>query len=349
MSATELERFEVAADSEAVDDFYYERGWTDGLPVVPPTPERVASMLDAVGRDPDEVIGRIPVSRRVADVRSVAVNAVLAGCRPGHLPALLAVLEAVLDEQFNLAGVQATTHPCAPLAIFGGQVTERLHLNNGAGLFGPSSRANAVIGRALRLILINIGGGTAGEGDKATFGQPGKYTYVGAENPEINPWSSLREDQGFGADTDAVTVYAAEAPHNVNDHGSTCGEGVLRTIGGTLGTLGNNNLYLSGSVLVIIGGEHAAMCARDGLSKSDVQEMIFEYSKIRADSIWWENRKRFARIRKDPFADIGEDDLVSVVPTPADIEVTVTGGPGRHSLVIPTFGASASTTVTLKE
>lgn len=348
-SAPPLEIFELPDAQEAVDDFIVQRGWGDGLPVVPPTPERVEAMVAASGRDPEEVIGRVPVSRRVADVRSVAVNAVMAGCRPEHLRAVLAALEAVLEPEFNLAGVQATTHLCAPLTIFGGPIVEELGFNNGAGVFGPGNRTNAVVGRALRLVLLNIGGGTIGTGDKATFGQPAKFTYVGAENPDINPWTSLREDHGLAAETSAVTVFGAEGPHNVNDHGSTTSEGILRTIGGTLATLGNNNIYLSGSVLVVIGGEHAQLCARDGLSKDDVRALIFAHSHVRAGTVWWENRRRFARIRPDRFADVDEGDWVPVVPTAANIDVTVTGGPGRHSLVIPTFGATASMTIQVKE
>lgn len=337
--------FSVDGSTESVDDFFAERGWSDGLPLVAPTPERVDAALTALDAEPDAVVGEVPVSRRLADVRSVAVNAVMAGCRPQHMPAVLSLLQATLQPGFNLAGVQATTHPCAPLAVFGGSVVEELPLNCGAGVLGPGTRANAVIGRALRLILLNIGGGTIGEGDKATFGQPGKFTYVAAENAASNPWSSLREDEGLAADTSAVTVFAAEAPHNVNDHGSSTAEGVLVTIAGTLATLGNNNIYLGGPVLVAFGGEHAALCSREGMTKDEVRQRIHELCVVRNGDIWWENRQRFARIRPDPFATAAEDDMVPVIRCVDDIAVTVFGGPGRHSMVFPNFGASESQTV----
>lgn len=339
--------FTVDGSNESIDDFFTERGWSDGLPLVAPTRERVDAALTVLDADPDAVVGEVPVSRRLADVRSVAVNAVMAGCRPEHMPAVLSLLRATLRPGFNLAGVQATTHPCAPLAVFGGRVVEELPLNCGAGVLGPGTRANAVIGRALRLILINVGGGTIGDGDKATFGQPGKFTYVAAENAATNPWSSLREDDGLASAESAVTVFAAEAPHNVNDHGSATAEGVLVTIARTLATPGNNNIYLGGRVLVAFGGEHAAMCSREGMTKDDVRRRIYELCVVRNGDVWWENRQRFARIRPDPFATAAEDDMVPVLSSVDDIAVTVFGGPGRHSMVFPTFGASESQTVSI--
>jgi hypothetical protein len=347
-TSVDLEVFEVDDDSDSVDDFYYRHGWSDGLPLVPPTRERVDRVLAALDMDPDERVGPVPVSRRIADIRSIVVNAVLAGCRAEHVPAVVALLRATLEPEFNLAGVQATTHPCAPLAVFGGPIVDELPLNCGAGLLGPGTRANAVIGRALRLILMNIGEGTIGNGDKATFGQPGKFSFVAAENSSANPWSALREDHGRPAAQSAVTVFAAEAPHNVNDHGSSAAEGVLVTIAGTLATLGNNNIYLGGSVLVAFGPEHAALCAREGMTKADVRNRLFELSRIRVGDVWWENRRRFARIRPDPFAQAQDDDPVAILPGPEHIEVTVFGGPGRHSMIFPTFGASVSRTAPIE-
>ncbi|MQA81199.1 MAG: hypothetical protein GEV10_22395 [Streptosporangiales bacterium] len=334
----------VGDTAEEIDDFVAARGWSDGLPVVAPTPERVAAMVAASGLPADAEVGAVPVSGRIADVRSVAVNAVMAGCRPAHFPALLATLRAVLDPGFNLAGVQATTHPCAPLAVFGGPVVDELGINAGAGALGPGSRANAVIGRALRLVVLVIGEGTIGDGDKATFGHPGKYTYVAAENEPANPWTPLRVDHGLGADASAVTVFAAEAPHNVNDHGSSDGAGILVTIAGTMRTLGNNNIYLGGDMLVLLGPEHAAVCARDGLTKHDVARRLFELARVRVSELSPENRARFARIRPDPFATAADDDLAPVVASADNVVVTVLGGPGRHSMVVPTFGASRTVT-----
>lgn len=342
---TPTEAFSVDADAESVDDFFYERGWSDGLPMVAPTPERVEAALAALDVGPDEVVGDVPVARRLADVRSVAVNAVMAGCRPEHMPAVLSLLRASLAPSFNLAGVQATTHPCAPLAVFGGPVVDDLPINCGAGVLGPGTRANAVIGRALRLILVNVGGGTPGEGDKATFGQPGKFTYVAGENAGSNPWTSLREDDGLSAEASAVTVFAAEAPHNVNDHGSATAEGIMVTVAGTLATLGNNNIYLGGPVLVALGGEHAALCSREGMTKEEVRRRLVDLCQVRAGDVWWENRQRFARIRPDPFAHVTDDDMVSVLGRAENVAVTVFGGPGRHSMVFPTFGASKSQTL----
>ncbi|MQA04817.1 MAG: hypothetical protein GEV07_19550 [Streptosporangiales bacterium] len=345
MTTLDLQRVhQVGATAEEVDDFAAAHGWSDGLPVVAPTGERVAAMGAAAGEPADTRIGPVPVSGRIADVQSVAVNAVLAGCRPAHFPAVLATLRAVLEPAFNLAGVQATTHPCAPLAVFGGPVVDALGINCGAGVFGPGTRANAVIGRAVRLVLLNVGEGIPGTGDEATFGQPGKFTYVAGENEDTSPWPPLRVDHEVDADASAVTVFAAEAPHNVNDHGSTDGRGVLVTVAGTMRTLGNNNIYLGGDVLVLLGPEHAALCARDGLTKDAVAQQLFELARVRAGELAPENRARFARIRPDPFATAADDDLVPIVASADNVVVTVTGGPGRHSMVVPTFGASRTVT-----
>ena len=182
---------------EEAHEVMYRMGWTDGLPVIPPTPRLVEAALEYLGRDPQEVIGEVPPKNRLATVEKVAVNSVMAGCLPEYIPVVIAALEGMLDDSFNLNGIQATTNCISPLAIVTGPVVEQLGFNAGDNVFGGGSRANAAVGRAIRLILWNIGGGYAGEIDRATLGHPGKYTYCIAENTADSPWGPIHEEQGL--------------------------------------------------------------------------------------------------------------------------------------------------------
>ncbi len=189
---------ELTDSLEAVQAYFLERGWTDGLPVVPPTPERVEAMLAGIDAEPDLVVGKIPPLWGDATVEKVAINAVMAGCRPAALPALVAALEAMLEPAFNLYGVQATTHPVAPLLIVHGPAAARLGMHAGAGALGPGNAANATLGRAVRLCLWNLGGARPGAGDMATLGSPTKYTYALAEREDASPWGPPMRALGAG-------------------------------------------------------------------------------------------------------------------------------------------------------
>jgi hypothetical protein len=334
---------------EAVDAHFRERGWTDGLPIVPPTPERVLRMLDGVDADPDLVLGKIPPLWGPATVEKVAVNAVMAGCAPEAMPVLVAALEAMQEPAFNLYGVQATTHPVAPLLIVHGPAAARLGMHAGAGVFGPGHRANATLGRALRLCLLNLGGARPGAGDMATQGSPAKYTYAVAERTEASPWGPLHASLGFEADESVVTVYGGEAPHNVNDHVSQRAPGLLAVIADTAATLGSNvGWYLSQSqLLVVLGPEHAATIAEDGFGRADVQRFLHEHARIplrrrKIGGMWG--------IHDWPrWMDTADDDApLPIVPGPEDVLVMVAGGSGKHSSVVPNccFSRAVSRRVT---
>jgi hypothetical protein len=187
-------------------------------------------MLAWTDRDREVEIGTIPPRQGIVTVEKLAVNAVMAGCRPEYFPVVLAATEAMLDERFNLYAVQCTTHPCAPLLILNGPIARELDVNSRYNAFGPGCRANATIGRAVRLILQNVGGGTPGVLDRATQGQPAKYSYCIAEDELENPWSPLHVERGFDPATSTVTVCGAENPHNLNDHVSTASRGILTMI-----------------------------------------------------------------------------------------------------------------------
>jgi hypothetical protein len=347
--------FEVTEDG--VQRLYDARGWTDGLPIVPPTTERVQAMLRGSDREPDTVLGIIPPRYGEATVENVAINAVLAGCEPTHLPLVLLAVEAMCHEEFNLLGIQATTHLAAPLLVFNGPIPRELHVNGGYNCFGQGHAANALIGRAVRLVLTNVGGAVPGKLDRATFGSPAKFAYCVAENEAASPWAPLHVERGHDAAVSTVTVIGAEAPHNVNDHGSISAEGVLTTIAGAMSETGSNNTYYRDEgPWVVLSPEHADVIARDGWSKADVKRFLFERSQIPIERFSRENVERFllqrwsARLQEEVAAWLRTGAAGVRVPLsdgPEGINVFVAGGAGKHSLFIPTFGATRSVTLPL--
>jgi len=326
--STALRSIEVDDAPEAVLEAFVTREWCDGLPIVPPTADRVRAMLGDA--EPERALGAMPPLWRTATLEAVAVNAVMAGCRPEYFPVIVAAVDAMLDPDFNLYGVQATTHPVAPLAIVNGAYGRRIGLHSGSGCFGPGFRANATIGRALRLILMNVGGAWPGRHDMATQGSPAKFSYCIAENEEASPWGPLQ-------DGDTVTVYGGEGPHNVNDHASTTASGILSTVSHTAATLGSNvGWYFSQSqLLVVLGPEHARTIAGDGLTRADVQRFVYEHARLplatlKLGGMWgmhdwpaWMMALRDDEVRPPQ------------VPSPDDVLVVVAGGPGKHSSVVP--------------
>jgi hypothetical protein len=305
--STELE---IDATEDLIE-VCYENGWTDGLPVVPPTPERVERMLSGTDRDADELIAAVPPKWGRATVEKVAINAVMAGCKPAYLPLILTAVEAMTADQFNLHGVQVTTSHVGPMLVVNGPIRKQLEINDGFNLFGQGYRANATIGRALRLVCTNIGGALPGELDRAAFGHAGKYTCCIAEKEEASPWDAMHVDRGFQADDSTVTVFAAAGPQTVNDHGSNTAESILNTISENIAAPGNS----SGETLVVIGVEHAKTISEDGFSKTDIRRYIAETTQ-----------------------QYSEEDLL----------LMVAGGPaGRWTIVVPGWGSPSSRAVTL--
>ncbi|MCH9046079.1 MAG: hypothetical protein IIA40_08225, partial [SAR324 cluster bacterium] len=198
-------------------EWYFEQGFSDGLPVVPPTPDKVEAMVAALGGEPQRVEAHIPPRWGSLTREVLAVNLVLAGCRPAYAPLVRAALLALCERRFNLGGVQATTHVAAPLLVVNGPIRHEIGMNAGHNVFGPGNRANATIGRAIRLVLLNVGGATPGDLDKSTLGHPGKYTYCIAENEELSPWPPYHVEQGYGPEQSTVFVIACEAPHSVTN------------------------------------------------------------------------------------------------------------------------------------
>jgi hypothetical protein len=305
--------------SLAFDDLY-DRGWTDGLPVIPPTPELVDEMISHVAKPPGEVIAEIPPTRRRATVEAIAANAVMAGCRPEYMPALIAIVRAVCDPAFNLTGIQATGDSVGPAIMMNGPVRLELDLNCAEGAAGPGRRANATIGRALRLMLMNIGGALPGTTDRAMIGQPGKFTFCMGENEEASPWEPFHVGRGFEPNQSMVTLLPALGaafswPLLVD------AETVLQSMVNAMTMSGNaTHGYWTHPLSWIVPPANAGLLTKAGLSKEDLQQYLFEHARIPVAEFpcgpnqMWE------------FEPLVEGDEVLLVKEPQDIYVFVVGG-----------------------
>jgi hypothetical protein len=331
------------ADIEEFNRFAYEHKWSDGLPAVPPTAERVAQMLRHTPLARDQVVARMAPALGEATVERIAVNAVLAGCRSEYLPVLIAAAEAVADPAFNLAATQATTNPAAVWLIVNGPVARRLEVNGGNNCLGPGAWANATLGRALRLMLQNIGGALPGEMDRATHGQPGKYIFCCAENEEASPWAPLHVERGFAPHRSAVTVVAALGTWNMNTHAKDSGD-LLRVIADTMAFPCSSDYVCGGQPWVMLSPEHAQILHRDGLSKTDVKRRLWEQSKLAVNRLAAKDVGRVQDARRAELGTMTAATLVPISVTPQDICLLVAGGPGTHSMYIPVSGSSKSVT-----
>ena len=330
------ETLETLDTPDAILAAFCEREWCDGLPIVPPTEERVRTMLG--GAAAQRSLGAMPPLWRQATLEKLAVNAVMAGAEPSYFPVIVAAVQAMLDPSFNLYGVQATTHPVAPLLIVHGPAAHELGVHAGSGCFGPGFRANATIGRAIRLIMLNVGGAWPGRYDMATQGSPAKFSYCIAERDDV-PWGPLHADR-------AVTVFGGEPPHNVNDHVSTTAAGILATVADTAVSLGSNvGWYFSQSqLLIVLGPEHARTIAGDGFSRADVQRFVFEHARLPLRTLKLGGMWGIQDWPRWMHAVTDDDALLPQVPSPEDVMVIVAGGPGKHSAVVPNCTFSRAVT-----
>ncbi len=321
--------------ADAVEHFFAQP-WSDGLPVVAPTQERLAAMLGA--RAPDELLGHVPPANHPATMEAVALHAVMAGCRPEYLPALVCALACVLDVRFNLNGIQATMNPAGPLLVMNGPDAREIGVHGGTGCLGPGFRANATIGRALRLMLLNLGGAIPGVVDMSTFGSPSKFTYCLRENEEGSPWPSLAEERGFGRGENIVTACAGEAPRVALDDVSDAPDGVLTTIASTIATMGTRHAYSRVGITIVLGLEHARLLAAHGLDREDVKRGLCERALLPVGLLKRGGRYR-GKERSHWPAWVDHDDAACMAPMirePGDVTLLVAGGlPGPSSFVIP--------------
>lgn len=317
-------------------------GWGDGLPVVPPTADRVGQMLTANGVDPEAVICQLAPLFADATWQNIAVNAVMAGCRPEYLPLVAAAIDALAEPEFNLIGIATTTGSAATLVIVNGPIAGRIGMNAGANVLGPGNRANATIGRAVRLVLQNVGGAKSGEIDMATLGQPAKYTFCMAENERASPWPPLHVERGFDASDSVVTVVGNAGVVEIVDSSSTSAEALAQTFAQSMliaGTLGGGGSLGGGEPLLVLPPEMALMLSQAGCSKGEFKALVWERAVLPLDRLSPAIAGHLLDRRR---VESGTDERapLRVAAKADDIMIVVAGGVGIKAAYIPTWGGS---------
>jgi hypothetical protein len=332
---------EIPDDLLAAIDFCYEQGWTDGLPVVPPVVERVEAMLGYEGRPPETVIAHHPATGLELSLHATAVNAVMAGCLPEYFPVIVAAFEAMNHPDFNFHGSTASTGGSAPLLIVSGPWAEDIGMNSDVNLFGPGNRANATIGRSVRLILRNVFQMIPGISDKSTQGNPGKYSFAIAERSRGNPWPLLCETLDYPAGVSSVTVFAGGGFCNVENHGGNTPEQVLGSVADAMANYGCITL---GQSVVVLSPEHMKIVADAGWSRSDAQQFLFQSAKRSVEGMKSVGKYRDVEYDKQHRAgSAAQDGFIHRGLTPEDILITMGGGDaGGHSCFIPSWSRGRS-------
>ncbi len=325
---------EAPDDLLAAIDYCYEQGWTDGLPVVPPEASRVENMLAVDGRPPETVLATHPATGLACTVLAAATNAVMAGCLPAYFPVLTAAFEAMNEAPFNFHGSTASTGGSAPLLIVSGPIVDEIGMNANVNLFGPGNRANATIGRAVRLILLNVFKMIPGLSDKSTQGNPGKYSFCIAERADKNPWPTLNVELGYPPEVSTVTVHAGAGFNNIENHGGNTPAAILETVADAMANYGCITL---GQTVVVLSPEHAEIVASTGWSKAEVQAFLFDYAKRPLEGM-----KRIGKYTQRAHETQKMPDFHRGLRAD-DILVTVGGGDaGGHSAFIPSWSRGRS-------
>jgi hypothetical protein len=321
----------------AIDEFefFLEKDWSDGFPVVTPTEKRVRWMLQGTRCDPEEVVAHIPPAGEVATARSVAIHALMAGCRPEYLPVVLGGVKLITREEFNMGGVQCTMHGVAPLMIVNGAYAEKIGLHGGNGCFGPSFRANATIGRAIRLMMLNLGGGIAGIASATIFATPMRYTACITENTERSPWETLACSKGYTATDNVITCAMVESPRLCFDDVSQEPQRLLNGIADSMVAMGSWNMHAQSDMVVAMGPQHASICANAGLSRAAVHAKLCELAGRRVRDLknggnWRRERALGFPIKVDPDDD---DFFIPAIKDPKDLQLIVAGGWGPCTAV----------------
>ncbi len=329
-------RRHTAPDEASALEAFHLREWTDGLPVVIPTADRVATMLAGTDIDPDVVLGVIGPGHGQATVEKVAINAVMAGCRPEHFPVVVAAVRAVVEPRFDISEMQQTTHALGPAIIVNGPAREVCGpIASGWGALGPGHRANASIGRSLRLVLMNIGGAWPGRSDMAVLGQPGKFTCCVAEAEEESPLPPLHTSFGYHAEQSTVTLVGVESPHSVlavtDRDDPEAAERLLRVVAASIANAGaNNTSFGHGAVIVLLNPLHAAVLTDAGLTRATITERLADLAVTPGSVL---RRYPIMRTIKDD-----DDRDYRALRGPEDIVLAVAGGPGIYSAVFNSWG-----------
>ena len=335
-------RRHTAQDIGGAIDLCYTNGWTDGLPVVPPTADRVSAMLDAAKIDPQYQLAFIENRQISVTAEKVAINAVMAGCKAEYMPVVVAAVEALADPKYGYHGPATSTGGSAVFMVVNGPIAKELDINSGDNLFGPGWRANATIGRAIRLIMRNVIGTLPGELDRSSLGHGGKYSFCIAENEVDSPWPPLHTTRGFRADQNAVTIFAAFAPHQFSNGLSATPEGVLTTLCANMRISAGTNRRPQ--YALVFPGEHQLVMKKAAWSREDVQRFCFENAKSSIAEL-----KRVNIVAGEVTPE-DETTMISVVEAPDDFLVIAAGGiAGVQSAYIPGWGGKAGSQSVTKE
>lgn len=323
------------ADYVAIVNRYIEEGHTDGLPVIPPHAEAVKEMIKASGRSGEEVLGTVPPRYAPLTIQTVAINALMAGCLPEYMPVVVAAVEAMLDPDYNWVWPATTTKGVAPLVIINGPIRHKIGINCKGNLFGPEFRANASIGRALRFIISNVGGAKSQQLEKATFGHPGKYTYVIGEDEENSPWTPFHVEHGFDPEDSTVAVVACEGPKQIHNPNPDAGaEGILLTIADSMSILNNFGVTGPKDAYIIFGPEHRQTLTEEGFTKESIKQFLYEHCRRKAGDI-----KRIGAGYEGEYKwfdkDVDDDQWIQLFKSADDIKILSAGGAaGRFSVII---------------
>ena len=330
-----------ADDFFAANELYQDKGWTDGLPIVPPTEALVRACLDAAGLAPGRVVGVEPVRRRRITAEKVAIAAVMAGCRPEYMPVVLAVVRAMCAPEFGLHGTTASTGGSAQFVVVNGPIRRALGMNATHNALANASRANATIGRTPRLLILNVLGGTPGRLDRSTLGHPGKFTFCVAEDEEDNPWTPLALERGVPAGESAVTVLAGGSPHQLMNEWTRDPRQLLETYAATMRANLLTYSIWSGNYAIVIGRQHREVLVAAGWSKRDVREYVHERARV--------TRGEWRDVGKAAVVGGKADDVHTALRSPDDLLVVAAGGPaGGFGAVVPPWYAAKSLAVTVR-
>ena len=327
-------------DGFAANELYQDNGWTDGLPIVPPTESLVRAFLDAVRLRPDDVVGVEPVRRRRIAAEKIAIAAVMAGCLPEYLPVVVAVVRAMCAPEYGLHGTAASTGGSAPFVVVNGPIRRAIGMNATHNVLANASRANATIGRVPRLLILNVLGGTPGRLDRSTLGHPGKFTFCVAEDEEDHPWTPLASERGVPAGRSAVTVLAAGSPHQLMNEWTREPREVLETYAATIRANLLTYSIWPGNYALVIGRQHRDVLVAAGWSKKDVREFVHERARV--------TRAEWRSVGKGAVVGRKGDDVHPALRSPDDLLVIAAGGPaGGFGAVIPPWYAAKSVAVTV--
>jgi len=335
-----------APDESAALEALHASGCTDGLPVLVPTPERVERMILASGHETDMSLGSMGPQWGNATVGKVAVAAIMAGCLPDHFPVVVAAIKAVCQDTFDLAEIQCTTHCIFPMLIVNGPARMDCgDIASGFGALGPGHRANASIGRALRLTMINIGGARPGEADMSLHGHPGKFTCCFAEDEEHSPFPPLHTSFGYNAEQSVVTILGVEGPHSTiftgNADDPAAAEGLIDALASVLANTGSNNSHLGGhaAVAIVLNHDHASVLAKHGYTRETLQTALSKRAVTPRETL----------LKMNPKMLVGDEAMIPAVREPQNILVLVAGGSGLYSMVMPSWCAGPHGNVVVHE